>query len=235
MRAPRPRDTDELVRAILDELKPSRRDQEEIAAEIRGWISALRVADGPALGYWVDNQKHAERLRDWIAQGEALFADMPDSFRLLMFFGEWSELFDRTDRKAISRFRRFTSLLGWLRQRCGFILKVKAGAIRSGDRHDKLGKRRAAMAARYFTERCYIPLAYSDGSPYRVTAPLFYEAMTGRKEDLTRACAAIARMPGWEEWRSRFRELRIIGRGQISVNDVGDEEEHRYIDGAGAT
>jgi hypothetical protein len=135
MRAPNPRGIDEIVTDILDELKPSRNAREEITAEIRDWISVLRAAGNPTFGYWADNQKHAKKLRDWITQGEALFADMPDSFRLLMFLflGEWTELLDRTDRKAIGRFRRLLSLLGWLRQHCNLILQIKAGDIHSGE------------------------------------------------------------------------------------------------------
>jgi hypothetical protein len=158
---------------------------------------------------------------------------LPQSFRLLMFFWEWTELFDQTDRKAISRLSRVLSLLAWLKHRCSLILQFNIGAIHSGDRHDKLGKRRAAMAARYFTERCYKPLAHSDEhDAYRGTAALFYEAMTGQREaGLERACTAVARMPNWDEWRRRFRELQIIGRGQIPLNAASGPPEDRYIDG----
>jgi hypothetical protein len=234
MRAPNPRDTDDLVTAILDELKPSRHDREIIAAEIRDWIGVLRSAGDPAIGYWADNQKHAEALRKWIAEGEALFADMPQSFRLLMFFGEWTELFDRTDQKVIGRSRRLLSLLARLRHRCSLILQIKAGPSRKGNRDDTLGKHRAAMAARYLTERCWIPLAHTTGdSPYRVTASLFYEAMTGEPgAGLERACAAVARLPNWEESRRRFRELQSSGRGQIPIERWSGPPEDRYIDGS---
>jgi hypothetical protein len=230
---PSTRDTDKIVSDILSEygIRSSKRTgfDQVIEAEIRGWIKALRDKQGdPSFGYWSDNERWARRLQKWVKDGEDLFIQMPKSFRLLLFLGEWKELFDDTDQRVVGRSRRILKLLGWFARRCDFILKTEAGA--SG--HEKLQKRRAAMAARFFAERCGIPLAYSsDNKPYRGAASLFYEAMTGvYGEDLRYQCEEVAKMQNWQEWREKFDSLRVLSRGRI--DDRKDlPEEDRYIDG----
>jgi hypothetical protein len=232
------RNTDEIVADILDaygirklkiayeqehfdKLTAKQIRDQETADEIRGWIEALENLQGdPTLGHWADNEGPARRLQRWAAEGEKIFNEMPKTFRLLLFLGEWAELYDSTDQRAIGRSRRIVSVLRWLAQRCSFILETKAGA----SKHENIQKRRAAYAARYFTERCGLELAYSnENKPYRVTAGFFYEAMTGfQGVDLRTQCEDIARSPYWDEWRRRFRK-QIIGSGHFQM-DVGDDE-----------
>jgi hypothetical protein len=232
VRAPNERKTDELVAAIIGEFAIANPNfyVPSIEADVRAFVAALqnRGNEEPALGYEVDNKRRAERLRTWIEQGQALLAEMPKTFRTVLFIGRASELYDFLDREVALRQQRILSLLQSLATRCDSIIERGIGAHRATD----FEKLRAATAARYFTERCGIPLAYSNpNSAYCVTAPLFYEAATGRPvQDLKRACENVAQLPNWEEIRAQFEAAKISFHGEIPAVAPDSLPEDRFID-----
>jgi hypothetical protein len=202
-------------------------DFREIKPEIYGWIAMLRATrdDGPAFGNRAENREFGEKWQRWLVEGRSLFAKMPKESRALFFLGEWIELRDRADRRANRRFRSFRSMLGWLADRCNFVLDTDAG----GDVRANTKKRKAAIAARYFTERCGLALLHTDeNGPYRETAALFYQAMTRHRADvdLRRQCEAVAKLTNWEEWLRIYRGLGEAAASRslvdVSENDLGD-------------
>jgi hypothetical protein len=237
MRAPMPDpDTDQLATAIVDEYGRACLDQNACLvskmaeAEIRASFIILRAIRGnePALGYPADNKKHAEKLGKSLAQLEQVFTDLPKSFLRHMFY--------RADlAEATTELNLFLDAVGALRERCAVILESE----QDGNRNTDLDKRQAAMAARYFTERCGLPLTYStETSVYRVAAPLFYEAMTmtgWTGPNLKQQCEDVARMPvsNWKDWQTKFGEMivRVLRRPRLQMDDKDGppEEEDRFI------
>jgi hypothetical protein len=235
MRAPMPEtDTTELVTAIVAEYSRACQDQDaclvsKVAeAEIRAAFVVLRAIQGdkPAFGFPADTKRHAEELQKWVRQGETLLGRLPKSFLRQVFYGA-------NPFEASSRLNRFVTALGWFGERCGVILSAEL----SGNRNIDLDKRQAAMAARYFTERCGLELAYStENSAYRVAAPLFYEAMTmagWKGPSLKQQCEDIARMPDstWNDWQTKFGTTiaRALRRPQLQMNDKAAPPEDHFI------
>jgi hypothetical protein len=228
-------DTADLVTAIVTEYSRACRDREDLClvpkvavAEIRAAFVVLRAIQGdePAFGFPADTKRYAEELQKWVRQGEALFGRMPKSFLRQVFYGA-------NPFEASSRLNRFVTALGWFGERCGVILSAEA----HGNRNIDFDKRQAAMAARYFTERCGLDLAYStESGAYRVAAPLFYEAMTmagWRAPSLKQQCEDVARLSDaiWNHWQTKFGAIidKVLRRPQLQMNDKGGAPEAPFI------
>jgi hypothetical protein len=226
-------DADQLATAIVDEYSRACRDQDaslvsKVAeAEIRASFVVLRAIQGdePAFGFPADTKAHAEKLQKWVRQGEALLGSLPKSFLRQVFYG--ADPFE-----ASSRLNRFVTALGWFGERCGLILSAEA----NGNRNIDFDKRHAAMAARYFTERCGLDLNYpTESGAYRVAAPLFYEAMTmagWKGPSLKQQCEDAARMAdsNWNDWQTKFGAMiaKVLRRPQLQMNDgAGTPEDIR--------
>jgi hypothetical protein len=187
------RTTEEIVADISAELG----DDPAIKANIRSMVKVVRdLKDlSPMVGNSRANVKFAKQVLKQIDELEKLFANPPDGAVLEMLFASRQTMpVNSPERLESVAWEAKAWRQDWLislRSRCEWIIAERIGE--SGKIGDK--QRKAAIAAKGLCRIADKPPAWSSPtSAYRKVASLLYEAMTGKVDQLERACEWVAEM-----------------------------------------
>jgi hypothetical protein len=177
--------TDEIVEEIMDNLRPWTRPESEVETIIQKTIESLRKRNSPEFEFEFSRgaiKKSAQEFVAAIAQVEKSLQHIHPVVAGLVFAEMEMESRHPSYKEAISAFQK---KLGWMRWLGESFTRNPPGSHPNFD-HAKNGCARSALLLmRKFSHQT--PTGTAEG-PFRTISSLLYQATSGKRLDLKRAC-----------------------------------------------